>query len=149
MSNLVQNHKKILEELTKTCSHIESFSQVWQLKLSNLEFVAISLTAEDMSYNTESQLFIVIKGTGLEGKTEPSNYNKRRQKPVSYTENIRQCLSQKFSHLSNLFITYLRLMQSRRTLKYLRNEQNSARFQLQITPRLQRKCHCTPQISTM
>jgi hypothetical protein len=45
-----------------------------------------------------------MKGTELDGKIERSVYNKRRRKLASYTENIRKCLSQKFSHLSNLFI---------------------------------------------
>jgi outer membrane phospholipase A len=90
--------------LTKTCSHIESFSQARQPKLSNLELAALNLTVEYMLYNTELQLFIVMQGTELDGKIERSNYNKRRRKLASYTEKIRQCLSQKFSHLSNLFI---------------------------------------------
>ncbi|MDR2511698.1 MAG: hypothetical protein LBC89_04475 [Bacteroidales bacterium] len=104
MNNLVQNYKKILEELTKNRSHIESFLQIRQPKLSNLEFVALNLTSEYMSYNTELQLFIVIKGTELDGKIERSNYNKRRRKLAAYTENIRQSLSQKFASMSNLFI---------------------------------------------
>ena len=51
----------------KYCSHIESFSQVRQPKLSNLAIVAINITAEYMSYNSELQLFRAIKGTELEG----------------------------------------------------------------------------------
>jgi galactokinase len=86
-----ENYKKILEELTKTCSHIESFSQVRQPKLSNLELAALNLTAEYMSYNIELQLFIVVKNTELDGKIERSNYNKRRRKLKSYTEQVRQC----------------------------------------------------------
>ena len=57
-----------------------------------------------MSYNSELQLFRAIKGTELEDKIERSGYNKRRRKLVGYTEKIRQSLSQKFAHLSNLFI---------------------------------------------
>jgi len=104
MNNLVQNYKIILDKLTETCSHIESFSQVRQPKLSNLEIVALNITAEYMSYNSELQLFRVIKGTELEDKIERSVYNKRRRKLVGYTEKIRQSLSQQFAHLSNLFI---------------------------------------------
>jgi hypothetical protein len=50
------------------------------------------------------QFFRVIKGTYLESKIERSVYNKRRRKLAGYTEKIRQCLSQKFAHQSNLFI---------------------------------------------
>ena len=104
MNDLVQNYKIILNELIGTCSHIKSFSQVRQPKLSNLELVALNLTAEYMSYNSELQLFRVIKGTYLEYKIERSVYNKRRRKLIDYTKNIRQSLSRIFSHLSNLFI---------------------------------------------
>jgi len=57
-----------------------------------------------MSYNSELQLFRTISGTELETKIERSVYNKRRRKLKSYIEQVRQCLSQKFSHLSRLFI---------------------------------------------
>ena len=104
MNNLIQNYEIILSELTKTCSHIESFSQIRQPKQSNLELAALNITAEYMLHNTELQFFRVIKGTYLESKIKRSVYNKRRRKLASYTEKIRQWLSQKFSHLSNLFI---------------------------------------------
>src|SRR5574344_1999404 len=104
MNNLVQNYKIILEELTKTCSHIESFTQIRQPKLSNLELVALTLTSEYMSYNSELQLFRAISNTELEAKIERSVFNKRRRKLKLYIEQVRQCLSRKFSHLSNLFI---------------------------------------------
>jgi len=104
MNNLVQNYELILKELQTNCANIPSFSQVRQPKLSNLELVALNLTAEYMSLNSELQLFRTIKNTVLEGKIERSVYNKRHRKLAPYTEKIRQCLSQKFSHLSNLFI---------------------------------------------
>lgn len=69
-----------------------------------MEVVALDFTAEYMSYNSELQLFRVIKGTALDGKIERSNYNKRRRKLFTYKEKLRECLSQKFAHLSNLFI---------------------------------------------
>ena len=104
MNNLVQNYKIILKELTKNCSNIESFTQIRQPKLSNIELVALILTSEYMSYNSELQLFRAISGTELETKIERSVYNKRRRKLKSYIEQVRQCISQKFSHLSRLFI---------------------------------------------
>jgi len=104
MNNLVQNYKIILDKLTENCSHIKSFSQIRQPKLSNIELVSLILTAEYMSYNSELQLFRAIKSTELESKIERSVYNKRRKRLVCYTEKIRQTISKKFSHLSNLFI---------------------------------------------
>jgi len=66
--------------------------------------VSLNLTAEYMSYYSELQLYRAIKGTELENRIERSVYNKRRRKLVVYTEQIRLSLSQKFAHLSNLFI---------------------------------------------
>ncbi|KAA6318101.1 hypothetical protein EZS27_031845 [termite gut metagenome] len=100
MNNLLQNYELILKELTKICSHITSFKQIRQPKSSDLELVALNLTVEYMSYNSELQLLRVIKDTQI----EHSVYNKRRRTLFDYTEKIRQRLSEKFSHLSNLFI---------------------------------------------
>lgn len=104
MNNLIQNYKIILEELTKICSHITSFKQIKQPKLSNLELIALNLTAEYSSINTECQLFRSIKGTELEFKIERSNYNKRRRKLLGYMEEIRKRLSEKFTEFTDVFI---------------------------------------------
>jgi hypothetical protein len=92
MNNLLQNYKIIFDKLTKTCYHIESFSQIRQPKLSNLEPVALNITAEYMSYNSELQLFRYIKGTEFEDKIERSVYNKRRRKLAGYNLNWRKKL---------------------------------------------------------
>ena len=84
MNNLVQNYKIILDKLIENCSHIKSFSQIRQPKLSDIELAALIITAEYMSYSSELQLFRAIKGTELEGQIERSVYNKRRRKLVGY-----------------------------------------------------------------
>jgi len=104
MNNLIQNYEIILKTLKENCSHISSFKQIRTPKLSNLELAALDLTAEYMMQNTELQLFKTIKNSYLEDKIERSVYNKRRRKLFHYIENIRQCLSSKFGHLSRLFI---------------------------------------------
>lgn len=104
MNNLTQNYEIILKALQENCSHIESFKQIRPPMLSNLELAALNLTAEYMMQNSELQLFNTLKGTFLEGKIERSVYNKRRRKLFHYIEKIRQCLSSKFRHLSNVFI---------------------------------------------
>ena len=78
MNNLTQNYEIILSEFTKICSHIESFLQIRQPKLFNLELISFNITAEYISYNTELQLFRAIKRTFLEDKIERSGYNKRK-----------------------------------------------------------------------
>jgi hypothetical protein len=69
-----------------------------------LEVVALDLTAEYMSLNSELQLFRAISGTPLAAKIEHSVYNRRRRRLFGYTNKVRLALSQKFSHLTNLFI---------------------------------------------
>ena len=104
MNNFIQNYKTILKELTKTCLNIESFQQIRKPKLSNIELVALNLTAEYMSIGSELQLFRYMKGTELEGKIERSVYNKRKRKLFEYMEKIRQNLSGKFSSFTNVFV---------------------------------------------
>ena len=48
--------------------------------MSDLELVALNITAEYMSINSELQLFRCISGTDLDGKIERSVYNKRKRK---------------------------------------------------------------------
>ncbi|KAA6351768.1 hypothetical protein EZS27_000893 [termite gut metagenome] len=53
MNNLTRNYEFILKELINICSHITSFKQIRQPKLSDLDLVALNLTAEYMFYNSE------------------------------------------------------------------------------------------------
>lgn len=104
MNNLIQNYKIILEQLTKTCSPFTSPKQIRAPKLSDLELIALNITAEYMSINSELQLFRVISGTELELKIERTVYNKRKRKLFPYIEKIREILSSKFSHFTDVFI---------------------------------------------
>jgi len=72
--------------------------------MSDLELVALNITAEYMSINSELQLFRCISGTHLDGKIERSVYNKRRRKLFPYIEKIRETLSSKFSDFTDVFI---------------------------------------------
>ena len=104
MNNLIQNYKIILKELTNTCGHIQSTKQIRVPKLSDLELVALTVTAEYMSINSELQLFRCISGTDLDGKIERSVYNKRKRKLLPYIEKIRETLSNNFSDFTDVFI---------------------------------------------
>jgi hypothetical protein len=104
MNNLVENYEIILNNLKTVCSDIESFPQIRKPKLGNMELVAINLTAEYMSINTELQLFRCLKGTYLESMIERSVYNKRRKKLFEYTESIRKRLSETFTQFTNVFV---------------------------------------------
>lgn len=104
MSNLIENYEIILNNLKNTCGDIESFHQIRTPKLCNLELVALNLTAEYMSINTELQLFRYLKGTCLEPMIERSTYNKRRKKLFDYTESIRKRISQMFANFTDVFV---------------------------------------------
>ena len=104
MNNLIQNYKIILKELTKISGHIKTTKQIRLPKMSDLELVALNITAEYMSINSELQLFRCISGTVLDGKIERSVYNKRKRKLLPYIEKIRETLSNKFSDFTDVFI---------------------------------------------
>ena len=104
MNNLIQNYKIILKELTNICKHLTTTKQIRIPKMSDLELVALNVTAEYMSINSELQLFRCISGTDLDGKIERSVYNKRKRKLLPYIEKIRETLSNKFSDFTDVFI---------------------------------------------
>ena len=103
-NNLIQNYEIILKELTNTCGHIKTSKQVRVPKLSDLELVALTMTAEYMSINSELQLFRTLSGTVLEDKIERSVFNKRRRLFFPYFEKIRLVLSGKFSEFTDVFV---------------------------------------------
>ena len=57
MNNLIQNYKIILKELTNICGYIRTKKQIMAPELYDLELVALNITAEHMSINSELQLF--------------------------------------------------------------------------------------------
>jgi hypothetical protein len=104
MNNFLQNYEIILNHFELTGIDIESFTQIRTPKLGNLELVALNLTAEYMSINTELQLFKCLKISYLEHKIERSIYNKRRRKLFDCTETIRKRLSEKFVQFTDVFV---------------------------------------------
>jgi len=65
--------------------------------LSDLELIALALTAEYMSINFELQLFRVMKNTSLDGKIERSVFNKRRRYLKPFMEHIQRTVSESMS----------------------------------------------------
>lgn len=70
MNNFIQNYEIILNNLQKLNVHISCFHQIRKPKLNNIELIAMNLTAEYMSIDSECQLFRLINGTYLDGKIE-------------------------------------------------------------------------------
>jgi len=104
MNNLIQNYEIILDKLIAFSSNITFKTQIRKPKLSDLELIALNLTAEYMTYSSELQLFRAIKSTYLEQRIERSVYNKRKRNLLQTIEHIRNSLSMKLSKYADLFI---------------------------------------------
>lgn len=104
MNNFIQNYEIILDNLKTLDVNSYVFNQIRKPKLSNLEIIAMSLTAEYMSLDSECQLFRTIDGTYLSGLIERSVYNRRKRKLLSLLEIIRSKLCLNFNEFEDYFI---------------------------------------------
>jgi len=104
MNNFSANYEKILGVI-KSIADKESFlTQKRKPKLSDIELIAIDLTAQYMSIDSECQLFRTISGLEIEQKIERSVYNRRKRKLVSFIEEIRLMMATKFNEFEDYFI---------------------------------------------
>lgn len=104
MNNFTQNYKIILKQL-QTLSKIDNFYfKPIKPKVSDIELIALNITSEFMSIDSEHQLFRVLKGTFLDGMIERTVYNKRKRKLFPFIENIRQTIASKFNEFEQYFI---------------------------------------------
>jgi len=88
MNNFKANYNKILEVL-QTITKIENFlNQKRKPKLKDIELMAMNLTAEYMSIDSECQLFRVLP-LSLGVKIERSVYNRRKRKLFKSLEFVR------------------------------------------------------------
>jgi len=104
MNNFIQNYEIILKNLQDLPIDSQCFVQIRKPKLSNLELIAMNITAEYMSIDSECQLFRTISGTKLEGLIERSVYNRRKRKLFSLTEKVRQKLACSFNQYEDYFV---------------------------------------------
>ena len=103
MNDFRANYNKILEVL-RVITKKESFlTQIRKPKLTDIELIAMNLTAEYLSIDSECQLFRIIPNC-LKTKIDRSVYNRRRRKLFSSIEFIRNELSFKFNEFENYFI---------------------------------------------
>ena len=104
MNNFIQNYEIILKNLQKIQLNTPCFKQIRKPKLNNIELIAMNLTAEYMSIDSECQLFRVISNTYLDTLIERSVYNRRKRKLFSLTEQIRQKLAYSFNEFEDYFV---------------------------------------------
>ncbi len=105
MSNIVKNYFRVLEVISSLNFELEFKSGVGRKeKMSDLEIVALSLTAEFMSIDSENSLFKEINNQQIPNLIERSQFNKRRRKLFFFLEEVRTKLASRFLEFEDYFI---------------------------------------------
>ena len=105
MSNIVKNYLRVLEVISSLNCELEYKSDVGrQQKMTDLEVVALSLTAEFMSIDSENALFKQITSNEIFNLIDRSQFNKRRRKLFLFSEEIRTKLASFFLEFEDYFI---------------------------------------------
>ncbi len=103
MNNFQASYKKILEVLQSITEKENFLQQIRRPKLSDIEIIAMNLTAEYLSIDSECQLFRILPES-FKGKIERSVYNRRKRKLATAIEFIREKLSDKFNEFEDYYI---------------------------------------------
>ncbi len=103
MNNLNANYERILEVLQKISKDQLLAYQRRQPKMSDLELISLSLTAEFMGIDSENDLFRKLPKI-IFSKIERSVYNRRRRKLATHLDNIRLKLAERFNEFEDYFI---------------------------------------------
>jgi len=105
MSNIVKKYFSVLEVISSLNCKLEYKSDVGRKqKMSDLEVVALSLTAEFMSIDSENSLFKEINKQQIPNLIERSQFNKRRRKLFFFLEEVRKKLASRFLEFEDCFI---------------------------------------------
>ena len=105
MSNIVKNYLKFLEFISSLDIVLNTEVRAGRkLKMSDLEIVALSLTSEFMSIDSENSFFYQLQNREISNLVERSQYNKKRKKLFEFAEEIRRHLYWKFTEFENYFI---------------------------------------------
>ncbi|MDD3480181.1 MAG: IS982 family transposase [Paludibacteraceae bacterium] len=103
MNNFNTKYDKILEILKQFETKSNFLNQIRRPRLSDIELIAVDLTAESLSIDSECQLFRVLPSS-LSSRIERSVYNRRRRKLFFIKERIRKAMSDKLTGTENYFI---------------------------------------------
>lgn len=104
MHNFTANYEKILEVLKELDLDSENFLfQIRKPRLTDLRIIAINLTSEYMSIDSEHQLFRILP-IEIKSLIERSVYNRRKRKLFSHMERIRKLLAEKFNGSEKYFV---------------------------------------------
>jgi hypothetical protein len=103
MNNLNAIYERILEVLQNISEQQLITCQRRQPKLSDLEFISLSLTAEYLGIDSENDLFRKLPRT-LFSKIERSVYNRRRRRLANHIDAIRLKSAFCFNEFEDYFI---------------------------------------------
>ena len=103
MNDFRANYDKILKVLQLITDKESFLTQIRKPKLKDIELIALNLTAEYLSIDSECQLFRIIPDS-FKTKIERSVYNRRKRKLFASIEFIRNELSARFNEFENYFI---------------------------------------------
>lgn len=104
MHNFQTNYDKILEVLNSIEPKSNFSHQIRKPKLTDKELIAINLTSEFMSIDSEHQLFRLLPKK-LASKIERSVYNRRRRRLFDTIELIRVQLSNFLMNLRTVLLS--------------------------------------------
>lgn len=105
MSKIVKNYFRVLEVISSLGFELKYKSGVGRKKkMTDLEVVALSLTAEFMSIDSENSLFKEINEQQIPNLIERSQFNKRRRKLFFFLEEVRTKLASRFLEFEDYFI---------------------------------------------
>lgn len=105
MSNIAKNYFKVREVLSSL--NIETSTAVKTgrpPKMNDLDIVALSLTAEYMSIDSENNLFNSIDKGQIPNLLERSQFNKRRRALFGFNEIVRQKLATFFLEFEDCYL---------------------------------------------
>lgn len=104
MHNFTANYEKILEVLKELELDSENFLyQIRKPRLTDLRIIAINLTSEYMSIDSEYQLFRILPSE-IKLLIERSVYNRRKRRLFAHMEHIRKLLAEKFNGAEKYFV---------------------------------------------
>lgn len=103
MNNLNANYERILEVLQKISKEQLLAYQRRQPKMSDLELISLSLTAEFMGIDSENDLFRKLPKI-ITSKIDRSVYNRRRRRLADHLDGIRLKLASYFNEFEDYFI---------------------------------------------
>ena len=106
MTNIVKNYFKVLEVISSLNIELDFKLGIGRKpKMSDIEIVVLSLTAEFMSIDSENSLFKQLIPGEIPNLIERSQFNKRRKKLFLFSEQIRTKLAARFLCFEDYFIT--------------------------------------------